>query len=133
MKSLPRLLVATSILGLVAVSNAAAYDLTGAWANSADACGKIFVKKGGATSFKEKSDIYGSGFIIDGTQIRGRFARCRITSQKENGDTVHLMAACSTDIMLSTVQFSLKVKSDKSIIRQFPGMDELALEYFRCP
>jgi hypothetical protein len=133
MKSFSRLLAATSVLGLFAVSNAAAYDLTGAWANDTAVCEKIFIKKSGTTVFKEKSDIYGSGFIIDRNQIRGRFARCRITSQKETGPVIHLLAACSTDIMLSNVQFSLKVKDDKTIIRHFPGMEELELQYSRCP
>lgn len=133
MKTLSRLFVATSILGFFAISNAGAYDLTGAWASDAGVCEKIFVKKGGTISFKEKSDIYGSGFIIAQNQLKGRFARCRITSQKENGSVIHLLAACSTDIMLSNVQFSLKAKDDNTIIRQFPGMEEMELPYYRCP
>ena len=133
MKTLSRLFAATAILGLFAASSAAAYDLTGAWANDTAVCEKIFTKKGDGAVFKPKSDIYGSGFIVDRSQIRGRFARCRITSQKETGETLQLLAACSTDIMLSTVQFTLKIKDDNTIVRQFPGMEEMELPYSRCP
>ena len=107
--------------------------MTGAWANDLSACEKIFTKKGGALVFKDKSDIYGSGFIVDRDQIRGRAARCRITSRKETGDVTHLLASCSTDIMLSTIQFSVKVKNDNTIVRLFPGMEGLELQYERCP
>ena len=126
------LALAVSIVALCA-STASAYDLNGAWANNADSCAKIFTGKGGATTFKPKSDIYGSGFIVSGKEIRGRFARCRITSQKEDGQIINLLAACSTDIMLSNVQFSIKIVDDKMIKRQFPGMPELELQYSRCP
>ncbi len=133
MKALIRLLAASSTLAFLSVPHAGAYDLTGAWANTADACSKIFVKKGAVISFKEKSDIYGSGFIIDGNQIRGRFARCRITSQKESGDVINMLAACSTDIMLSNVQFSVKIVDGDMIVRLFPGMEGLEISYSRCP
>ncbi len=112
---------------------ASAFDLNGAWANDANSCEKIFVKKGGATAFKEKSDIYGSGFIVAGNRIRGRFARCRITAQTQSESTINLLAACSTDIMLSNVQFSLKVVDDRTIKRLFPGMNTLEMPYARCP
>lgn len=120
-------------IGLSVCTTASAFDLIGAWATDASSCQKIFTKKGGATVFKDKSDVYGSGFIVAGNQIRGRFVNCRITSQKESGSVINILAACATDIMLSNVQLSLKVTDDNTIIRHFPGMDQLEIQYSRCP
>lgn len=110
----------------------AGIDLTGAWASSADQCGKVFKKTGNQIAFGEDSDIYGSGFIADANQLRGRTARCTIKSRKEAGDTLHLMAACATDIMLQSVQFSLRVLDDNKISRIFPGMEGMEITYYRC-
>ena len=127
------LAVAAACIALAAPTAASAYDLTGAWANDVASCAKIFAKKGGAFDFKPGSDVYGSGFIVVGDRIRGRFARCRITTKKEDGTAINLLAACSTDIMLSNVQFSLKVVDDNRVRRLFPGMEGLELQYTRCP
>lgn len=87
---------------------AAAFDLNGAWASDAENCAKVFVRKGTQTSFTDMSDVYGGGFLIEGDQITGKFARCRIKAKKEDGKTIHLLAACASDIMLQNVQFSLR-------------------------
>src|SRR5689334_7733241 len=52
--------------------NANAFDLTGAWASQSDLCGLVFTKKDGKVVFAELSDLYGSGFVIEGKSIRGR-------------------------------------------------------------
>ena len=46
---------------------------------------------------------------------------------------VHMLAGCATDIMLSTVQFSVRVDDDNKITRIFPGIDGMELTYYRCP
>ena len=53
--------------------------------------------------------------------------------QKNDGDTVNLIAACATDIMLSSVQFEVKALDADSIIRLFPGMEDIEIRYHRCP
>jgi len=130
------------ISGLTTVSLAAwvacaagaqAFDLSGLWATDDAACAKIFSTKGGKSSFQKDSDLYGSGFIIDGKRIRGRMASCNIRSTKEVGDTIHLMTGCATDIMLQNVQFSVKVIDDNRIRRIFPGIEGMELDYVRCP
>jgi hypothetical protein len=113
--------------------SAAAIDLTGVWATDASVCDKVFAKKGNAVSFRRDSDIYGGGFIIDGRRIRGRSASCTIKSSKEDGSTIHIIAGCATDIMLSTVQFSVRVIDDNTITRIFPGIEGMELTYYRCP
>jgi hypothetical protein len=110
-----------------------AVELNGAWAGDADQCAKVFVRQGGKLGFTEMSDVYGGGFIIDGDQIVGKFARCRIKARKDDGANVNLVAACATDIMLSSVQFSLKELDANSIIRLFPGIEDMEISYHRCP
>ena len=110
-----------------------AVELNGAWAGDADQCAKVFVRQGGKLGFTEMSDVYGGGFIIDGDQIVGKFARCRIKARKDDGVNVNLVAACATDIMLSSVQFSLKELDANSIARLFPGIEDMEIKYYRCP
>ena len=110
-----------------------AVELNGAWAGDADQCAKVFVRQGGKLGFTEMSDVYGGGFIIDGDQIVGKFARCRIKARKDDGANVNLVAACASDIMLSSVQFSLKALDANSIARLFPGIEDMEIKYYRCP
>ena len=63
---------------------ARAADVNGAWATDVRACDKIFQKKGNVLTLANRSDTLGSGFIIDGTEIRGKTANCKI---KSNGKT----------------------------------------------
>ena len=79
------------------------------------------------------SDVYGGGFIVDGDQIIGKFARCRIKARKDSGPDVNLVASCATDMMLSNVQFSLKELDANSVARLFPGMEDMEIRYQRCP
>jgi hypothetical protein len=118
---------------LVMAGRADALDLNGAWASDANQCAKVFVRQGGKLGFTEMSDVYGGGFIIDGDQIIGKFARCRIKARKDDGMNVNLIAACATDIMLSSVQFSVRELDADSIARLFPGMEDMEIRYHRCP
>ena len=114
-------------------SSALAIDLSGAWATDTAACDKVFATKGKTISFKPDSDMFGSGFVVDGQRIRGRAASCTIKTSKEDGKMLHMLAGCASDIMLSTVQFSVRVEDDNKITRIFPGIDGMELTYYRCP
>jgi hypothetical protein len=129
--------MAITLFGLVVTLPIEAYaiDLTGAWATDHALCDRVFTKKKNQIAFSELSDLYGSGFIIDGSRIRGKSAQCTIKSRKEEGDTVQLSSACATTIMTSSVQFSLKVIDANTISRLFPeiqGVQVMALNYYRC-
>jgi len=117
---------------LLQATAAAAVDLNGAWASDSSVCGKIFQVKNKVTSIRRDSDLYGSGFIVDGSQLRGKVAKCTVKSRKEDGQVVHLIAVCSTDIALSTVQFSLRADSENQLTRIFPGLPEMSVSYMRC-
>jgi hypothetical protein len=120
---------------LISAGEVGAFELTGAWAASADQCGKVFIRKGRANeiAFAARSDRHGGGFIVEANRIRGKFITCTIKSRKDDGQTLNLIAGCAADIMLSNVQFSLKFLDDNSIARQFPGMEGLEVKYYRCP
>ena len=109
-----------------------AIELTGVWATQADLCKLVFTKKGNGVVFAELSDLYGSGFIIEGNRIRGKAARCTITSRKQDGDNLELGASCATSIMNQKVGFSLKVIDDNNISRLFPEVPGMTLKYTRC-
>ena len=113
--------------------SAIAFDLNGAWASDADNCSKVFVRKGSQVTFADMSDVFGGGFIIEGDQITGKYARCRIKAKKNESTTINLVAACASDIMLQNVQFSLREVDANTVSRMFPGMEGMEIKYARCP
>ena len=119
-------------LGVLLPGQAEAIELTGAWATQADLCKLVFTKKGNQVVFAELSDLYGSGFVIDGNKIRGKAAQCTIKSRKQEGDSLELAAACATSIMTSNVKFSLKIIDDNNISRIIPDVPGMSLTYTRC-
>ena len=129
---LPALTVVLLGLGLLQPVEAQAFELTGAWASQADLCNLVFTKKGNHVAFAEFSDLFGSGFIVDGSRIRARSVRCTIKSKKQEGDGLELAAACASSIMSQSVHFSLKVVDDNTLSRLFPEIPGMTLKYSRC-
>jgi hypothetical protein len=127
-------IAATTLTGLIVVEKAHAADLSGAWATNADQCSQVFTRKGRASQigFTALSEQHGGGFIVEADRLRGKFASCKIKSRKEDGQTVNIIAGCA-DIMLSNVQFSLKVLEPNKISRVFPGIMDMEISYYRCP
>ena len=129
-------LVAAIMAGsaLLSLQELSAFELTGAWATSADQCGKVFARKGRANqvNFTNFSGVYGGGFIAEANRLRGKFENCSIKSRKESGQTINLVVACASGIMLSNVQFFLKVLDDNTVSREFPGMEGMEATYHRC-
>ena len=112
---------------------AQAFDLSGAWASDSGACAKIFTKNGSSISFAPNSELWGSGFIVDGNSIRGQVVKCTIKARKESGANNHLVASCASDIMVDQVQLSFKVNNNNSITRFFPGIEGMERTLVRCP
>lgn len=119
---------------LLSPQHVGAMELTGAWATSADKCSKVFNRRGRAkqVGFANFSGIHGGGFIAEPDRLRGKHAICKIVSKKESAETVNLVAACASSIMLSHVQFILNVIDDNTLSREFPGMPEMKVLYYRC-
>jgi len=124
-----------TLMSLTAVETAHAVDLSGAWASDADQCRQVFTRKGRAKQieFATFSEQHGGGFIVEADRLRGKFASCKIKTKKEDGQNINIIAGCATDIMLSNVQFSLKVLEPDKISRVFPGVMDMEINYYRCP
>jgi hypothetical protein len=120
--------------GLLLSSQAQAFDLTGAWATSADQCGKVFVKKGDQINFAQYSEEFGGGFVAAGNEIKSKAARCIIRSRKEAGDTIDLQAACASEIMASSIHLKIKILDDNSVSRIFQDADleGMQMTFYRC-
>ena len=112
--------------------DARAADVNGVWVSDAAVCQKVFEKRGDRVSFANGSDAHGSGFIIDGNQIRGRIATCNIKARREQGAVVNIIAVCSTDIAIDTMQFRLRFEGPDKIVREFSGMPDVEMKYERC-
>jgi len=85
--------------GLLFAFDAYAVDLNGAWANDVSVCSKIFEKKNNRISMTHNADFFGSGFIIEGDEVRGMLGACRITGRKQEGDATLLQAQCATGVV----------------------------------
>jgi hypothetical protein len=128
-------MAAAALTGSVFLQPAHAVNLDGAWATNADECGRVFVRKGQANQigFAATSEQYGGGFIVEADRLRGKTATCKIKTRKEDGAMINIVAGCATDIMLSNVQFSLKIVEPNKISRVFPGIMDMEINYYRCP
>ena len=127
---LPTLMAALMFSGLVHADDIT--GINGLWATDARNCDKIFSKTANGFSFSKNSDLYGSGFIIDGRRVVSPGARCEIKTTKQDGATTHLIAACATDVMLSSMQASFKTISKDKILRIFPAVSEMEIPFERC-
>jgi len=131
--TIARTFVVSSAVFLLSGASAHSIELNGAWASDPSICSKIFVKRNAKLVMTSDADNYGSGFVVDGNQVRGKIATCNIKARKEEAGLVHLITSCSTDVALQTVQLSFKVDDDNRITRIFPGAPEMSVSYSRCP
>jgi hypothetical protein len=129
-----RLIRAAIVLGssVFSAADARAIELTGAWATHADLCSQVFTKQDNRVVYAEFSELFGSGFIIDGDRIRGRTGTCTIKSRKQEGNSLELSAACASSIMTQDVRFNLTIIDDNNISRSFPEIAGMSLNYARC-
>jgi hypothetical protein len=127
----PKIMFAFLLVFFAGVQPVAADEIEGAWATDEEHCAKVFENRNGRTVLAQDSDLYGGGFVIDGNRITGKMATCTIKNRKQDGDTIHLVAACATDIMFSSVPFSLRLGNGQ-LTRLFPGMDNIQITYRRC-
>jgi hypothetical protein len=111
---------------------ARAFEISGVWSTDAELCSRVFSRKDNQVEFAELSDLYGSGFIIDGNRIKGKAAHCKIESRNQDGDTLKIFAACATSIMNQNAEFHLKIVDDDNVVRSFPDIPGMTVKYSRC-
>ena len=128
--------IATAAVALLATISFApwawATDLNGAWAADSSVCSKVFVKGGNKISFTPDAELYGAGLLIEGNQATGSFQKCRIKSTRADGDILHVVAACSTGIMVSDTQATVKVVDNNHITLTVVGPGEIGFPLIRC-
>ena len=128
---------APTLLALVATvlfpPSTHAADINGAWASDASVCSKVFVKSNNRISFTPDAELYGGGFLVEGGRATGTFQKCNIKSMKDEGTDVHLIAACSTGVEVSDLQFNVKVVGHDKITVSSSGSVNITTPYVRCP
>ena len=112
--------------------SAHAFELNGAWTGRAEDCKRVFTKEGNTISFGKDSELYGTGFIVEGNTLTASGGKCSIKARKEDGSVRHLIAVCTTGIMVDQMQLTYRVVDDNKIIRLFPGMEGFETEFSRC-
>ena len=125
-------LAISSVTLIGATHGVQAVDINGVWASDAAQCKNIFVKSSNAVSFSKDADLHGSGFIVEGNQLRGKMGACTVKARKDEDPVVNIVAVCSTDIAISTVQFRFRMIDPNRVLREFPGMPDLQMGYERC-
>ena len=128
------LCIALACSAFLLSSQAQAFDLTGAWATSADQCSIVFVKKGDQINFAQFSEEFGGGFVATGNEIRTKTTQCTIKSRKEAGDTIDLHVACASEIMATSIDLKIKILNDNSVSRIFqdPDLAGMQMTFYRC-
>jgi len=127
------LIIAGAFSSAVPAGAASTRDFDGAWSTSAEACPNIFVKRGGQIYLSERADLFGSGFVVAGSIIRGKIATCKVTSIKRTGAAVDLRTVCTTDITTISNSFKLRLVDANRVVRSVPEIPELDTPYVRCP
>jgi hypothetical protein len=108
--------------------SADAFDLNGAWSTNEENCGKMFMTENNKLTMTRNSDVFGSGFIVEGDQLRGPARACKIINRKVQGDVLHLIASCTTDIaVLGTQEVSAKINNDNQVTRVYPEFPEMGI------
>src|SRR5262245_37585650 len=125
-------LTISSLILFGTTHGAQAVEIDGVWASDAAKCKHIFEKSGNRVAFSKDADLHGSGFIVEGNQLRGKMGSCTVKARKDDGPEVNIVALCSTDIAISTVQFRFRMTEPNRILREFPGMPDLQMGYERC-
>ena len=127
----PALLAVLTTLSFSPPTHAA--DLNGAWASDASVCSKVFVKSNNRISFAPDAELYGGGFLVDGSRATGTFQKCNIKSMKNDGAEVHLIASCSTGVEISNLTFTVKAVGHDQITVSSNGAVDITTPYVRCP
>ena len=106
-------------------------DLSGAWTLPGNKCDDIFVDQGGHWAFRQPVDMYGPSFIVEGREIRGPEAICRIIRGVAREDKMNLVISCRNTVSFTQNEVQLRVKSANEIERLYPAVD-MSVAYMKC-
>jgi hypothetical protein len=106
--------------------------LSGAWTLPDNKCDEIFVHKGGRLAFRQPVDMFGPSFIVEGREIRGPEATCRIIKAATHEDMVSLVISCRDAVSFTQNAVQLRFKTANEVERLFPGPPDMAVAYEKC-
>ena len=133
-KSLQASALVLCLASVGGMSNAAAVEasLTGAWAQDASECKKLFSRTGKNVVFKKPVDAFAQAFILSGNQIRTPGASCRIKGLKRSGERRTLALACATAVSVDDVPATFALLGDGTLRRFLNAADTTGSKYERC-
>jgi hypothetical protein len=105
--------------------------LTGAWTLPDNKCEDIFVDQGGHWAFRQPVDMYGSSFIVEGREIRGPEATCRIIRGETREEKINLVIGCKNTVSFTQNAVQLRVKNPNEVERFYPGV-EMSVAFKKC-
>ena len=113
---------------------AAALDprLLDAWASSAADCQKLFVRSGGALTYRRPVDQFAQAVIIEPGQIRSPTRVCRIVSVGRDKNGVVASLDCQDSISFRSETVHFKIRSGAEIVYSPTGDASLDTTYLKC-
>jgi hypothetical protein len=126
------------VLGLAAAAPGAGLAATldprlfGAWASSAADCQKLFVRSGGALTFRRPVDQFAQAVIIEPGQIRSPTGVCRVVSVGRDKNGVAASLECQDSISFRSETVHFKIRSGGEIVYSPTGDASLDTTYLKC-
>jgi hypothetical protein len=131
-----RLLFAVSLFVTVVAANGALAStldrLQGAWGGVGIPCDAVFTKKGNETVFALRDGERSAGFIVNGKNIDGAQATCKLLSSKEEAAAFKFVLACRQEIMFGNMVVILRFVDEDNLVRFDPDFPDLQSAYHRC-
>jgi hypothetical protein len=92
----------------------------------------VFVKHGARILFTADAELYGGGLIIEGKRVTGSFQKCTIKSMHGEGAEIHLVASCSTGVMVQDVRIVVKITGKNQMTLSSAEPVKMEVSYVRC-
>jgi hypothetical protein len=106
--------------------------LSGGWTLPDNKCEDIFVDQGGRLAFRQPVDMLGPSIIVEGREVRGPQATCRIIKGAAHEDKLSLVMSCGDAVSFTQNAVQLQFKSANEIERSFPGSPDMSVTYKKC-
>ena len=128
---------AIGVLAIVACESSSLADsldarLLGAWTTSQADCSKLFIRKGGALSYRQPVDKFAQAEIIEPQQIRGPASICRVQQVSHANDVVKLTTQCSDSISYTEQTAEIKLMSGGEISYSPTGNPSVNTTLIKC-
>jgi hypothetical protein len=127
-----------ALTGLIAsamwTGSAQAMDqrLRGAWAASASDCSRLLQTRGGAWSFRPKTNQFEQAYIISGNKVMSPAGSCSIARASQAKDKSELRLTCKNSVSYMTMDVRVTLQSDTQMTYGYTGDAVLDVSYVKC-